>query len=624
MMFSGESRKGSVPASRSEVRHGAATAALAVIGGLVGGFATSALVSQAGSTAVVAGCLAALLYGAFPSRSGALAGVATALCVSSAVRYAPSPELRLVGVVAALAPIAPSNLLSRREASCLAIAGGLCGAPLALVSLAIVVQVLRIGVIVFRAGTVLETVRDSFACKLAVPTLAALCIGPPGSLRVAFLVLALSVSALRLPTALRLGFGISGMLVAAHIGYALFAPISEHVPPPVILISADTLRDDFVGPVSTPTLHSLGRESWLFANAQAPSSWTTPSMAAVMTGQHPAALGVTGQVALPRTSSLLSERLRGAGYYTLGANTNWTCGESLGFAKGFDVYRQFSFHEGDAALDLVLARIPWLRQRPFFLWLHLSTPHSVYRPSQGLPAFLPKRLQGLEPEKKAVIERYSSEVWRLDQEVSRLLTALRELALYDRSLVIFLSDHGEEFWERGGQGHAITLEPEVLQVPLFIKPPSGLPRRVSERVTLEDVSPTILDILGLEPAESRDGLSLARGVPELRALYAETRYDQLVQSVVVGDWRLVRDSKGSRLYDLRSDPYHERPVQSARRDVGSVLESQLDVWARKVGDAALALSAERAPLSASEWERLEQLGYVAGEPPGVAESDQVP
>ena len=130
--------------------------------------------------------------------------------------------------------------------------------------------------------------------------------------------------------------------------------------------------------------------------------------------------------------------------------------------------------------------------------------------------------------------RYDDEVASTDREFGRFLDLLRFLDLYDSSLIVLLSDHGEELGDHGGFGHGRTLYEEVLHVPLIIKFPGSrwAGRTVDQPVSTLDMVPTLLEVLGVDLAPGEhDGRSLSgllgpdREARPERWLYAETRTD---------------------------------------------------------------------------------------------------
>ena len=196
---------------------------------------------------------------------------------------------------------------------------------------------------------------------------------------------------------------------------------------------------------------------------------------------------------------------------------------------------------------------------PQLAWIHYLDPHHPYEAAAPATAQSPAPV------------RYLSEIQRVDREIARLLDVIETARGLDHTLVILTGDHGEEFRDHGGLQHGTTLYEELMHVPLVISVPTerGPPasrRRVSTPVTLVDLVPTILDLLGVSSAAAFDGRSLMPALGEAPSAltsrplflyntsYTES-FDRTV-AVVDGDLKfIVREKeRTAELYDLRRDP----------------------------------------------------------------------
>jgi len=315
--------------------------------------------------------------------------------------------------------------------------------------------------------------------------------------------------------------------------------------PPVVLLTVDTLRADRVlgdGPrrVPTPGIDSLAADSVVFTQARAAAPWTKPSLATLLTGVAPLVHGMTNRRArLPQEIDTLAERLRAAGYHTAGVGLNAHLERAFGFDQGFDDYAfparpDYGLALGARVLErFAPARFPevypsttaiaevaqgWIRahaREPFFLWMHVLDPHWPYEPPPEFvehPEREPRRWGEPEmvtdvqagntkpgqAERERVEELYAGEIRYVDSEIAHVLATLRELGLYDKALIVFASDHGEEFWEHGRYEHGHTLYDEVLRVPLCFKLPGAEAKsRVDAAISTQALTPTVLDVLGL-------------------------------------------------------------------------------------------------------------------------------
>jgi len=220
-------------------------------------------------------------------------------------------------------------------------------------------------------------------------------------------------------------------------------------------------------------------------------------------------------------------------------------------------------------------------EKPLFLFVHVCAPHHPYDPPPPFDTRFSPRDNGNTERKRAL---YDGEIAYSDTELGELLDRMRALGIFDESVVVLLSDHGEEFEEHGGWLHGRTLFEESLRVPLILRLPKGAEggRRVEARAGLADVLPTVLSVLGIAPIEGLDGVDLTtawHGEPtgQQRPMFFELdlRRDRL-DALIVGDLKLVdRESPESSvtLYRL-SEQEPDRAVDDPHRT--AALHAQLD------------------------------------------------
>jgi choline-sulfatase len=285
-------------------------------------------------------------------------------------------------------------------------------------------------------------------------------------------------------------------------------PRADSTKPSVILITIDTLRADHVGcygaqTVKTPTLDALARDGVLFERAisQVPLTW--PSHAVILTGTYPFQNGVqdfTGQP-LAQQFRTVSQAFQQAGYATGAVVSAFVLDRSWGLARGFDFYDDaFSaetFEKKDTGLvdrragESVAHAIAWLKKtprRPFFLWLHLYDPHSPYDPPEPYRTEYQSHL-------------YDGEIAYADHGLGTLMAWLKQNRLYDSSLIVALSDHGESLGEHGEDEHGFFVYDATVHVPLIVKPPAGsgiATGRRGEPVETTTVAPTLLQLAGVK------------------------------------------------------------------------------------------------------------------------------
>jgi len=311
-------------------------------------------------------------------------------------------------------------------------------------------------------------------------------------------------------------------------------------PTRLVLITIDTLRHDAFfgepgGPTPMPLTAAFAERGAVFENFYAATNVTQPTHATLFTGEHPWQHGVTrnGQILLEEQRTV-AEELREAGFATGAVVASFPLAERFGFAQGFAEYLEpFEFELGDgvetwaeipidggrfysladriteAALDLI-GRTTSPRQ---FFWFHYFDPHDPYGDTTEEPlpmTELVRSLAGGDADRAQQFRKakalYEDDVASLDAALGRLFERLEADESRFDTHVVFTSDHGESFGERGGIGHGHQLTPAEIQVPLFIVSPDVEPARRSDRAGSIDVMATLLSLAGLEtrPALGRD------------------------------------------------------------------------------------------------------------------------
>lgn len=359
---------------------------------------------------------------------------------------------------------------------------------------------------------------------------------------------------------------------------------------PVVLISIDTLRSDRLPAYgyaagSTPAIDGLTRDAILFERAYSHVPLTLPSHLSLFTGLLPPSHGVRDNAGYHFDAArhpALAGLLRDAGYETAAAVSSYVLRAATGVDAGFDEFDdRFRPRDGQSldavqrpGVEAVRAALSWVRSRAtrrFFVFVHLYEPHAPYRP----PSPFAERLA----------DPYDGEVAAADAAVGELLDGLRSLGVYDRALIVLLSDHGEALGDHGGQTHGVFLYREALQVPLIVKLPGAgqAGRRVSEVARLVDVLPTILAVTGNPASPPGDGanlLQLLDGSAPPRTAYAETWYPRLhfgwseTRSWIEGAFHYI-EAPQPELFDLEHDPAEVTNLAAAERRVAARLRHSL-------------------------------------------------
>jgi arylsulfatase A-like enzyme len=405
--------------------------------------------------------------------------------------------------------------------------------------------------------------------------------------------------------------------------------------PNIVLIGVDTLRADHLScygyhhPTS-PRIDALAAEGALGERLFCPGIPTHPSFTTLYTGQHPITHGIVshgGKAQLSRETPVLPEVLMQAGYTTCAVDNLWRA--RSWFGRGYEFYIDPSVRRGlliDVSCEEINSRaIPWLRSHaaePFFLFLHYWDPHYPLHPPtaykdlfyRGNP-FDPanhsletwwqhplgamakdtwlRRPQGLVTDSDYVVAMYDQEIRYLDDSIAALLGTLDELKLAEDTLVVLVADHGTSLTEQGIFFEHHGLYDCTIHVPLVVRWPGRVPRgtRVPSILQMSDVTPTILEAVGVEVPEEMEGRSawkLLTGESVAgghdRVFSVECTW-QAKWSLRTDRYKLIvsrdtglRGGPPRELYDLRADPGEERNIVEARRDVAATLEDELEGW----------------------------------------------
>ncbi len=382
--------------------------------------------------------------------------------------------------------------------------------------------------------------------------------------------------------------------------------------PNVVVILVDTLRPDALGfngyeNAHTPFLDSIAGEFAVMDFAYSTSSWTAPACASLFTGHYPPAHGVTegffayqrriekaddfqGRVLTMeekkrRTQTitlnrfaddmkLMPEYFKDAGYRTFGIATNLNIGSEIGFDRGFDQFKSIDDGTAPVLAETLAEWAPEIRQsnadgKPYFLYLHYMDVHKPYH--ARAPWY-----EKSEDEMQDIRNRYDSELAYLD---GHLKTLFDEWAWGDETLMVILSDHGEEFGEHGQQGHRYgPIYRETNQILTMFRGPGVEPQKATEVVAIHDVLPTLMGAAGIGEPEEGSGLSL---MPLLRdpapskdkfwkerAVFAHrSRTRPSLAHVWASNYkhyRFMQEAGVSWFFDIMKDPLEAENIQSKK------------------------------------------------------------
>jgi len=435
----------------------------------------------------------------------------------------------------------------------------------------------------------------------------------------------------------------------------------------VFLIVVDTLRPDRLSCYgytehATPNIDALAASGVRFERAQSMASWTVPSMGSMLTSRYPSQLGLVEsppaeakywetrerrpqfRIGLPRGVPTMASLLDDAGYHPVAFVNQPLVNREEAFLPGFAEWcystgeRSLSWHDpttpippidwprrtdlGRADTLLIDAFDRWLEYKADlkpFVWLHLLKPHWPYAPAFR---YLP---EGVEPDTPVQPEvLYLAEVRETDDLVARVLDSIDKHVGLDRSLVVFTSDHGEEFGDHDMIEHGHSLHREVVRIPLIIAGPSVPRGKVIEAyVRSIDLLPTVLSLVGAEaliPAdvEGRSLVPLA-GPHDDPFVYQEGMlYGSTERSTIEDGYKLMFDGQSTppyRLFDVGSDVLESTDLSAGEPNrVAAMRERLNEHHLRLVADFEALVGPEGVKLN-PETERvlraMRALGYVS-------------
>jgi arylsulfatase A-like enzyme len=452
--------------------------------------------------------------------------------------------------------------------------------------------------------------------------------------------------------------------------------------PSVLFLCVETLRADELGCYgasenTSPCLDQLAARGLRFERAYSPSSWTLPSAASYLTGLDPWRHGAVSELrdVLTDGCETIAEAAAADGLVTAAFVTNLLLRPQVGFAAGFDTYLVANAAN---ARQVNQAFLDWLsrhRDERFFAYLHYFDPHSPgMAPAAYRNTFVPESQHGLSFEEmdKAVKQsmrehmdttgqegplaflrgRYRGEIRFLDAQIGELLDHLEQRGVLKNTLVVFTSDHGEEFGEHHWSGHGSQVFEETVRVPLILWGPEVESGVVEHPVAALAAVSRVATVLGLEDLARRLGgwhppLPLrpqdAKEAPE--AIYvatekgidltSEPRRVSLIdhpgrleprplRALVVGHQKAVlrlrelpRPANAEalesalerlELYDLAADPGEQSPrVLRLREAPPALVKRLLDHLAEELRGAE-PLATEQ--MAKSTFDVLRQLGYL--------------
>ena len=426
-----------------------------------------------------------------------------------------------------------------------------------------------------------------------------------------------------------------------------------------IVVMIDTLRADRLESyaktrVKAPVLDRFCREGAVFERFNAVEDWTKPSCATMLTGLYPETHKTQSDSGkLPASVKMISEELQAQGLRTGAFVANGYVSHKFGFKRGWDHFTNYIRENKKTEAQYVFAdAAAWIAKRKannerFFAYVHTIDPHVPYDPpAEFLELYQPQRYVGrvrprgtaqlLEDIKRRKFKPraedkhylralYDGEISYHDKWFGDFLAKLDGLGLAQETLIIVVSDHGEEFWEHGSVGHGHQIHQELIRVPFVMRWPGTISpgMRVPDNHDHACLAPTVLDALGLKLPrylEGRSVLARALGVQEPGPHAGFATHQGEREAVWSGRFKLLmRGPVVTSLFDVEQDPDCKQDLDTASPITLTYMRALLGMfkgardkkaWRRRaLGRRVVDPKAEKVTIDEETSEQLKALGY---------------
>lgn len=425
-------------------------------------------------------------------------------------------------------------------------------------------------------------------------------------------------------------------------------PIQE--PFNILIYLVDCLRPDhlpFFGYKKNlaPNMTEFAKDSIIFKKAFTQGSWTRPSIGSLFTGFHPFIhKAISLKSGLSSEFVTLAEILKEAGYSTAGISSNAGIKGYFNFDQGFEYFMYHSNLRGGLSYKLNEYALLQLQEKksPFFLYIHTMDSHRPYDIKKEFTFDVPD--ESFDPSKMVtarkgdedkyqvdlqhVLALYDASIRQNDKSFGDLINEMKSLGLYDNTLILLMSDHGEEFYDHGGFAHGSTLYQEVLHQLLVIKLPRQIMagKIVNENVQEIDILPTILDLIGESIPNYLLGKSMknllfypkGNNPPLHGEIFVETGINLRKKAIIEGNWKLIHDGEEWKdfpeeyeLYNLQEDPGEKNNLFLRNPVATEYYRRRLKKWAQTQKELShLGTEALLKTLSEKDIEELRALGYI--------------
>ena len=422
----------------------------------------------------------------------------------------------------------------------------------------------------------------------------------------------------------------------------------------IVLVSVDTLRADYLGcygaPNKTSFIDSIAQSGFVFESMFTTSSTTLPAHVSLLTSFYPK--DIRNGYTLADSVTTMAEVLDSHGYLSWAFVSALPLDVRFNLDQGFDYYdSDFGGCRGSLALkgnkwfshnyqvfdcnaeettDRVLTTLKTKEHHaPYFLWVHYYDPHLPYTPPEGyydptnvtrdtFPYFLNNPTQS---DMDSLRELYGGEVTYVDYHIGRLMDGIKQLGKADKTILVIVSDHGENLYQHDGYlDHSLVVYDTVMWIPCIIQLPGHSGRRISELVSIIDVMPTLLDLIGVS-YDNTEGQSLIRLMeskkpePVRDYVTCETNdfgvrlEDQTIalrtktMKYIYNNWKRGKDI----FFTLAEDPSESKPLDNLKAPEVNTIKGWYEAWRKQYKSGNMSSLQE---LDSETKEALKSLGYL--------------
>ncbi len=418
----------------------------------------------------------------------------------------------------------------------------------------------------------------------------------------------------------------------------------------IIFIVVDTLRADHtsLGKPEKKTTECLKNtllpDSVYFKSGYSNSPWTLPSVSSMITSRYPSQLGIKNLVCkLDESEFTIAELMREEGYRTGAIISHILLKKDYGISQGFDYFNdknisgKYGNHIAISSPGITKDAIKFIRAKKgnkFFLFLHYFDPHYIYlnheEKNDYKGAFRSKDISFLRDKIRknefSTVDTdylkycYDTEIRFTDFHIGRVIEELKKLRIYNNTIIVFTSDHGEEFVERGWLGHSTTLYKEQTGVPILIKAKKEIYNQLKRfegiPVSNIDIIPTLISMAGTRRIPGIMGKNLLTTNSDNHFFFQEVSQKEFgtdieLVSVVWKKWKMIKDllSNKYKLYNLGNDPEEKTDLTGLYPNIDSKLKLMIQKWMKNTGNLRQN-GKKRKSLSEKEKEKLKTLGYI--------------